>query len=165
MSIDLKGRPVSFVVAGDRAHDFAIPTDREHLHPKVAKALGAVEAAWDGAQKVMKENRSNRTAMADANDHVRDAVHSLYDQAGASAKATREQAAEQFEYAARQYARAIEQAQAALQAAATAAQVYDMAAGGHGVGINPTSRAKAVVTAHMLSGQLTALPVLPGVDA
>lgn len=165
MAITLKGTTRTFVVAGDRAHEFTVPLDRDQLHPKVLKALDALQAAGDAEQKVMREKRSDRAAMADANDAIRDAVDNLYDVAGANARPTREHAAEQYDMAARRYARAIEQAQGALQSAVTAAQVFDLAAGGHAVGISDKSRALAVTTAHMLSQQIDALVALPAVDA
>ncbi|WP_333767735.1 hypothetical protein [Streptomyces sp. IBSBF 2435] len=165
MFTELNGHPVSFTIPGDRAHTFAIPSDREHLHPKVAKALADVEAAHGAVQTVMREKPNDHAARREANEALAEAVHALYDRAGASAKATREHAAERYEYATRRYARAIGQAQVALQDAATAAQVFDTAAGSHGVGINPASRAKAVMTAHHLSEQIEGLPGLPEVEA
>lgn len=163
--ISLKGTTSTFIVPGDRGHEFTVPLDRGLLHPKVAKAFGALEVARDAHQKVAQEKRGDRAAQAEANEQVKAAVHGLYDQAGASAKATREHAAEQYEMAVRQYVRAIEAAQAALQTAASAAQVYDQAAAGHAIGINPVSRARAVMTAHVVSGQLEALPPLPAIDS
>jgi len=96
------------------------------LHLRVSKAFAAVEAARAAHQKVMREKASDRAALADANEAIRDAVGELCDTAAAGgAKATREQAAERYDAATRRYARAIEGAQAALQEAVTAAQVFD----------------------------------------
>lgn len=162
MTVDLKGRPVSFVVNGDRAHTFSVPSDQAHLHPRVNEALVAAESARETERKTKASDKATRRK---ANDTVRDAVESLYDTAAVNAKATREHAAERFELASRRYARAIEAAKAALQEAATAAQVYDQAVHGHGVGIDPRSRAKAVVTAANLSQQLADLFPLPEVGA
>lgn len=163
--ITLKGTTSEFIVPGDRAHRFDLPLDRDLLYPKVLKAFAIAEAAGDAYRKATQEKPNDRAGQAEAAAQVKAAVHGLYDQAGASAKATRELASEQYEMATRQYARAIEAAQAALQTVASAAQVYDQAAGGHAVGINPASRARAVLAAHVLSEQIEVLPGLPAIDA
>jgi hypothetical protein len=162
MTVDLKGRPVSFVVNGDRAHTFSVPSDQAHLHPRDNEALVAAESARETERKTKV---SDKAARREANDAVRTALESLCDVAAANSKATREHASERYELAVRRYARAVEQAQAAAQEAATAAQVFDKAAHSDGVGISDQSKAHAVRIARIASEHLDALPALPAIDA
>lgn len=162
--ITLKGSPTSFAIAGDRTHAFEIPLDREQLHPKVGKAFGVLEAARAAEAKVRKDNPGDRTATADANETVKEALDTLYDTAAGSAKATREHAAQQYDTAVRRYARALDHAQEALQTAATAAQVHRQAALSHGVGIATGQVGRAALTAHSVSELIETLPALPAID-
>ncbi|MGW2620349.1 hypothetical protein [Streptomyces sp. NPDC001500] len=162
--IDVKGTPYSVTIAGDRAHVFAMPRDPEALPEKVAKAYQRLTDAQRAEQQASGKNANNYVAMKEANDAVRDALHRLYDTAASTSKAARQQYGEQFEYGARRYARAVEEAQAALQQVVTAAQLHDQAERGHGVGLNPDAKSKAVMTARLLSETLEQLPALPAID-
>ncbi|MER7927038.1 hypothetical protein ABTY96_28430 [Streptomyces sp. NPDC096057] len=159
--IDTKGTPCSFVVAGDRAHHFAMPRDLGMLPPKVAKAYEKLTDAARAAQELAGKNGGDRAARTEANDTVRAALAELYDQAAATTKAARELYDEQFEYALRRFARAIEDAQNALQGAVTAAQLFDQAANGHAVGLNPGLGTKSVMFARAASETLEKLPKIP----
>ena len=163
--LDFKGTPHSVAISGDRTHAFALPRDLGVLPERVAKAYQRVLDAQHAEQKVSAKNGNDYAAMREANDAVRDAVHELYDVAAATSKAARQQYGEQFEYGARRYVRALAEAESALQEAVTAAQLHDQAEHGHGVGINPEARSKAVMTARLLSESLGQMPPLPAIDA
>ncbi|MFC8201341.1 hypothetical protein ACFUTV_38990 [Streptomyces sp. NPDC057298] len=163
--IDTKGTPTSFVIAGDRSHEFSMPRDLAVLPEKVAKAYQRLVDARAAEQKASAKNNLNYPAMKAANDAVRDALHELYDTAAATSTAARQQYSEQYEYGLRRYERAIADAQAALQDVVTAVQLHDQAARGHGVGLKPGTGTKPVMIARVLSESLETLPALPALEA
>lgn len=163
--IDAKGTPYSVNIFGDRSHEFALPRDLSLLPEKVATAYQRVVDAQRAEQKDAGKNANNYTAMKEANDKVRDALADLYDTAAAGSKAAQQKAGEAYDYGARRYARAIAEAQAALQSTVTAAQLHDQAEHGHGVGLNPAAKSKAVMIARLLSETLEQMPALPALDA
>lgn len=163
--IDAKGTPYSFNISGDREHSFAMPRDMGMLPPKVAEAYEKVVAAQKAEAKSSAKNANNFVAMKEANDTVRAALGELYDTAAATSQAARQQYGEAFEYGVRRYVRALADAQSALQDIATAAALYDQAAHGHGVGLNPASTTKSVMVARVLSESLETLPAVPELEA
>ncbi|MGW6261356.1 hypothetical protein [Streptomyces sp. NPDC055085] len=163
--IDYKGVPYSVNISGDREHPFAMPRDLGVLSPKVAAAYEKVVAAQKAEAKDSAKNANNFVAMKDANDAVHAALGELYDVAASTSQAARQQYAEVYEYGVRRYVRAIADAQSALQDIATAAALNDQAAHGHGVGLNPVSTMKSVMTARVLSESLETLPAIPALEA
>jgi len=163
--IDTKGTPYSVSIAGDRGHEFAMPRDLAMLPEKVAKAYQRLVDAHRAEQKAAGKNSTNYAAKKEANDAVRDALADLYDTAAAGSKAARQQYAEAYDDGIRRYARAVAEAEAALQSVVTAAQLHDQAESGHGVGLNPAAKSRAVMIARLLSETLEHLPVLPALDA
>ncbi|QFZ74001.1 hypothetical protein GFH48_12765 [Streptomyces fagopyri] len=163
--IDVKGTPWAVNISGDREHPFAMPRDLAMLPPKVAAAYEKVVAAQKAEAKGPAKNGNNFVAMKETNDAVRAALGELYDVAASTSQAARQQYAEAFEYGVRRYVRALADAQSALQDVATAAALYDQAAHGHGVGLNPVSTMKAAMTARSLSESLESLPAVPELEA
>ena len=163
--IDFKGVPHSFSISGDRSHEFALPRDLELLPEKVAKAYQRVVDAQRAEQQAAGKNHANYTAKKEANDAVRDALTDLYDTGAATSKAARQQYAEAYDYGARRFARALGEAEAALQAVVTAAQLHDQAEHGHGIGLNPGAKSRALMMARLISDTLGQLPALPAIDA
>ncbi|MEU5892523.1 hypothetical protein ABZ835_37640 [Streptomyces sp. NPDC047461] len=162
--LDTKGTPVSVVIAGDRAHSFALPRDVSVMPPKVLKALEKVQAAAKAEQEASGKNANNFVAMREANDKVRDALNELYDTAAAGSTAARQQYREAFEYGVRRYQRAIEDAQAALQDVVTASLLYDQAANGCAVGLSGLNGVKPAMGAQYIYAALETLPTVPALE-
>jgi hypothetical protein len=163
--LDTQGTPCQFVVAGDRAHSFALPRDLNVMPPKVVKALQKLQAAAKAEQESSGKNANNFVAMREANDKVRDALNELYDTAAAGSKAARQQYAEAFEYGLRRYQRAIEDARAALQDVVTASLLYDQAANGCAVGLSGLNGVKPAMGAQHIYAALETLPAVPELGA
>ncbi|OPG03068.1 hypothetical protein B1R27_30080 [Streptomyces sp. GKU 895] len=162
--IDTKGTPCSFVIAGDRAHDFAMPRDLGMLPPKVVKAFEKLTAASRAEQQSMGKNSTNYAAKKEANDLVKTALGELYDTAAATSKAARQQYGEAYEYGVRRYLRAIEDARAALQDVVTASLLYDQAANGSAVGLSSINGVKPAMGAHHIYQALETLPAIPALE-
>ncbi|MEU6373943.1 hypothetical protein [Streptomyces sp. NPDC046909] len=162
--LDTKGTPCSFVVAGDRAHNFALPRDLNVMPPKLVKALEKLQAAARAEQESSGKNANNYVAMKEANDKVRDSLNEVYDTAAATSKAARQQYGEAYEYGVRRYLRAIEDARAALQDVVTASLLYDQAAHGSAVGLSSINGVKPAMGAHHIYQALETLPAIPALE-
>lgn len=161
--IDFKGTPYSVSIAGDRGHEFAMPRDIEALHPKVAAAFHALVEAQRTEQATKGANGT--AAKMAAHDVTRSALGELYDVAASTSKTARGQYAEAYDYGARRFARALAEAESALQSVVTAAQLHDQAEHGHGVGLNPAAKSRALMMARLIADTFGQLPALPALDA
>ncbi|WP_455362002.1 hypothetical protein [Streptomyces sp. SYSU K21746] len=162
MTITFKGESISFVIAGDRSHDFMIPNNRATMPTKTAEALDALLAAQKNEQTVTAKNNSSATAKQESCEATRQVLNDLYDQASATTGSRRLHHEEQYAFAGAKFARALADAEAALQLLADHALQH---ANPVGVGFDPGTRSKAVARLRCLAAELANLSAVPPIDA